>query len=465
MKVRPAIALLAFLLLAAPLAAHAQQNTTPEPIVRTAIEPQRVMVGQSTTLRVEVLAPNYMTSPPDLAGFQLRNAVTRQLQSVNTNEQQNGIEYAGVRFEFAIYPLEPGAYAVPGQKLTIKYAAEPPATREAVISLPPIEFQAFIPDAAASVRPFVTADRLTAEQTIQRSSEALKVGDAVTRIVTVKATGTPAMLLPPATFHAIDGLAVYPAQPSLQDKTEGRSDVMLSSRVDSVTYMSEAAGNYVLPAIDISWWNAADGRIERTHLDAVTLQVAANPLAVPSTRASAARFNWNAIVDFVADQWLLALIILAAIALLTWFAPRVLKALFAILRQRREAWLQSESFFFNRLRHAARRGDARAAYFALLDWLQRFEPAAPLHSIEALKTATSDRALTQEIDALETHLFAPRGRSASAYSLRRFLRHLSGARRTLQRSPRGEGAHALPQRLNPIRDPVPSHHQWRAPAR
>src|SRR6202012_4753833 len=104
---------------------------------------------------VEVLAPNYMTSPPELPGFQLRNAVTRPLQSVNTNEQQNGIEYAGVRFEFAIYPLESGAYAVPEQKLTIKYAAEPPATREATVSLPPVDFRAFIPDAAVSLQPFV----------------------------------------------------------------------------------------------------------------------------------------------------------------------------------------------------------------------------------------------------------------------------------------------------------------------
>ena len=292
---------------------RAQQNAPPAPIVRTTIDPPRVIVGQPATLRVEVLAPNYMTSPPEMPSFQLRNAVTRQLQSVNTNEQQNGIQYAGVRFEFAIYPLEAGSFAITEQKLTIKYAAEPPATREAVVSLPRMEFEAFVPDGAASLHPFLTATGLTAEQAIQRSSEQLKAGDAVTRVITIKADGAPAMLLPPTTFPAIDGLAVYPAQPSLQNKTDGRSDALSATRVDSATYMLEKPGDYLLPAIDVRWWNPADGKIETAHLDAVALQVAGNPAAEGegAVNVGGARERLNSFLDFVADHWLLTLIAVA----------------------------------------------------------------------------------------------------------------------------------------------------------
>ena len=213
------------------------------------------MVGQSAVLRVEVLAPNYMTSPPDLPAFQVRNAVTRQLQSVNTNDERNGTSYAGVIMEFAVYPQEPGSYAIPEQKLTVKYAAEPPATREAVLTVPRTSFEAFIPDAASALNPFVAASSLSAEQAVQRSSDELKTGDAVTRTVTIKAEGLPAMLLPPQSFAAIDGFALYPAQPSLEDHVDGRTDAMTSTRIDSATYMLQRPGNYVLPAIDIAWWN------------------------------------------------------------------------------------------------------------------------------------------------------------------------------------------------------------------
>src|SRR6185437_13305410 len=93
--------------------------------------------------------------------------------------------------------------------------------------------------------------------------------------------------------------------------------------------------------------------------------------------------------------------------LLGWFAPQLARRIVLRHRQRRQAWLQSESFFFSRLRHAARCGDARGAYFALLDWLQRFELASPRPSAEAFETAAHDLTFAQEIGALEVHLFAP----------------------------------------------------------
>ncbi|WP_027581022.1 BatD family protein [Bradyrhizobium sp. Ai1a-2] len=463
MRSRFAIACLLALLV--PLAAQAQQNAAPEPIVRVAIDPAQVLVGQRATLRVEVLAPNYMTAPPELPGFQLRNAVTRQLQSVNLNEQSNGIEYAGVRFEFAIYPLEAGSYAISDQKLTIKYAAEPPATREAVISLPRIEFQASIPDAAAGLHPFLTATSLTMEQQIQRSSEELKVGDAVTRIVTIKADGTPAMLLPPIAFSPIDGLAVYPAQPSLQDTTEGRSDALSAARVDSATYMLEKPGDYVLPAIDVRWWNAGDGKIALAHLDAVPLQVAANPAAgsaAPPGDAGAGR-NWSRLLDLFVDHWGLAVLALAALAGLGWITPRAARAMAADYRHRREAYLRSESFSFSRLRQAARRSDAKAAYFALLDWLQRFDPVAPRHTVASLKSVAKDPALDVQIGAIEQQLFAPR--STDSWSPHQWLRQLGATRRRLQRQAARSARMRSPQQLNPIDDHAASARRRRMPAR
>src|SRR6516162_4845087 len=152
---------LALILVALALSGARAQTAAPEPTLRTAIDPPRVVVGQKTTLRVEVLAPNYMTAPPELPGFQVRNAVTRQLQSVNINDQRDGTTYAGVRFEFAIYPQEPGSYAVASQRIVVHYAAEPPATRDAELTTPRMEFASFIPDAAVALRPFVGATRLT----------------------------------------------------------------------------------------------------------------------------------------------------------------------------------------------------------------------------------------------------------------------------------------------------------------
>jgi len=464
MKRKLAAAILAFVAIV-PCGAWGQQTPLPVPVLQVTIDPPRVADGQRTTLRIDVLAPNYMTSPPELPGFQVRNVVTRQLQSVNLSEQRNGTSYAGVRFEFAIYPQEPGAFAISDQKVKVKYAAEPPAVREELLSLPRVSFDAFIPDAAADLNPYLAASQLTVEQSVQRSSDPLKVGDSITRTVTIKAEETPAMLLPPVTFPAVDGLAVYPGQPSLQDKTEGRTDALTATRTDSATYILQQSGDYVLPAIDVRWWNVGEGRVETAHLDAVTMQVAPNP-AVQPTAASApkARLNWTAIVDLIADHWLSVLLAALVVAGLIRVAPGVVRGIAAYHRRRQQAYEQTEAFAFSRFRHAVRHRDAKAAYFAMLDWLPHVGAATPDHTVEAFKVAAGDPVLDREIDAIEAELFAAQ-RDAGRWSRHQLLHRVSAARRRLRPREGRSGKMRLPQQLNPVGPSSASAHRGRKPAR
>ncbi|MCP3476576.1 BatD family protein [Bradyrhizobium sp. CCGUVB1N3] len=456
------------LLLAAVLPSQddrAQQATAPEPIVQVTIDPPRVVVGQQTTLAISVMAPNYMTSPPELPGFQVRNAVTRQLQSVNTNEQRDGVSYAGVRFEYAISPQEPGSYAVADQSVRIKYAAEPPATREVTVALPPVSFEAFIPDAARALQPFVSADSMTAEQEIRRSSDQLKAGDAVTRTVTIKAEGTPAMLLPPQQFPAIEGLRLYPAQPKLEDRIDGRTDVMTSTRVDSATYMLERPGDYALPAVEIGWWNNANGKVERIHLDAVPLAVAATAGAsqMPTDRSGRA-WTWSDIRELVADHWLIVLLAAVIAACLGLIAPRAIRRIAADHRRRHEAYRRSEMFAFNRLRRAIRHRDAGASYFALLEWLPHLNASPPSNTAGAFKVAARDPELDRQIGALESELFANR-RDPAAWSPRQLLHRVVAARRSLRPRARHRDTTALPQHLNPVGTSNAAAYRSRKPAR
>lgn len=427
---RLAVAIAALVTCAAmPFAVWGQQ--APAPLLHVAVDPLRVVVGRPVTLTIDALVPNYMTGPPELPGFQVRNAVTRQLQSVNISDQRNGMTYAGVRFAFEFYPQEPGSYAIADQTIKLKYAAEPPASREDLVAMPRVSFEAFIPDAAANLTPFLAATGLTAEQSIQRSSEQLKVGDSVTRTVTVHADETPAMLLPPVTFAAIDGLAVYPAQPRLQDKTEGRTDALSATRTDTATYMLQRAGSFVLPAITLDWWNAGSGRIETARLDAVSIEVAVNPALESAATGALTRWSGRVIVDLILEHWALVLLALIVFAALAWTVPRLVRAISTDYRRRRELYFRSERFSFDRLRRATRRGDARQSYFALLEWLQRFEPLAAPRTIGMLEATARDPVLGREIATLERKLF-DRKPATVGWSSRRMLRSVAAARRNLQ---------------------------------
>jgi hypothetical protein len=438
------------LTLAALLFATAQaaaQQAEPAPLLRTTLEPAKVVVGQPATLVVEVLAPNYLTRPPLLPDFQIRNAVTRSGSTVNISERQGDATYAGIRYEFPIYPQEPGTFAISGQSITVTFASDPPTSRDATLPVPSATFDAFIPDAAQGLDPFISASRLTLRQEIQRSSDPLRAGDAVTRIVTVEAEGTLAMLLPPTTFAPSNGARLYPGQPQLDERVDRRTGVLTASRTDRATYMLETAGDITLPSLEIEWWSVKSQRVERTSVEAVALQVLQGP-AEPSSTAQP-RSGLSAVrkaMLFVLDHWLAILSSLAAIAVAILVLPSTIGNFAARIRHRRAAYRQSETFAYRELRRAAHRGDAPATYRALLTWLSRSEPTP--RTLASLKSQAGDRVLSEQIGALEAALFAPNVRLGT-WSPERLLRRLKVARNDLLRHEPKRGDAALPFDLNP----------------
>jgi hypothetical protein len=427
------------------------QSPAPDPTATVTLDPPRVMVGQKTTLVVTVLAPNYMPAPPVIPDFQVRNAVTRSLGAVNQTETRDGVTFAGIRYEFAIYPQEAGNYALASQPVTVTYAVDPPNTRKVDIALPRQTFEAFIPDAAQDLDPFVAAESLTVEQKIERSSQDLKVGDSIKRTVTMKGAGTPAMLLPPPEFAKIDGLALYPDQPVLQDNFDQRSGALSATRTDDATYMLQRAGDYTLPAINFAWWNARDSKIERARADAVTLHVADNPAWRASAPGAtpASGWNWHAPVFWLLDHWLLTLVALLVVGAIAWVAPAAARTIKQRVATRRASQLASEAWSFEQLRAAIHRRDAEKAYFALLDWLRRFGHETSVGSVEALKRSAQDAVLNREISAIETNLFGPQDALSVAWSPRRLLKRVTIARRRLRRSAAVTAESLLPDGLNP----------------
>ncbi|MGD9671620.1 MAG: hypothetical protein AB7U75_21670 [Hyphomicrobiaceae bacterium] len=401
---RSALAAIVLLIAAAPVAA---QTAAPQPVVRTTLTPAQVVVGQPATLVVEVLAPNYMTKPPVMPEFQIRNAITRIGSTLNMSDRQGDVSYAGIHYEFLIYPQEAGTYAAAsGQTVTVTFADDPPHTREATVQMPAVNFQAVIPEAARDLDPFVSATALSLQQEIHPSSDSLKVGDAITRVVTIKAEGTPAMLLPLTPFASIAGTRIYPSKPLLNDQFDQRADVLTSTRTDSATYMLQTAGTVNLPAVEIAWWNVKDQKIDHTQASSQSFSVAGGPAAGKDTSEYGGLSAPRKIVLFILEHWFAVLSAVAALAAVIWSVPPVLRSLTRYLRHRHQVYRQSETFAFEELRRFARQGDTRSTYRALLVWLSRFEPAAPSGTIKALTTWARDPALSREISALEHHLFA-----------------------------------------------------------
>jgi len=432
----------AIVLIGGSLAAHAQSG---DPIVRAEIKPLRVVVGQGAVLSVDVLAPNYMPAPPVLPDFQIRNLVTRQTSAVNFVEQHDSGTYAGVRYEFAVVPLEAGAYTVPSQSVAITYAADPPAVRTVSLPTPAMNVEAFIPPEARNLDPFVASNKIAVVQSVDRSSSDLKVGDSITRTITVTAADLPAMLIPPMVFKPVPGFAIYPSQPILRDDVDRRSGSQSGVRTEQAVYLLQKPGEYSLPPISFDWWNIAEKKIEHAQAEKIDVHVAEN--AAVKSGAGDRQWHWS-LVDLARTYWQAVALLLLSAAILAWYSPRLTRLFVAWRVRRQNDYRQSEAFYFARLRRAAAANDARSTYFALLDWLRRFVPLAPAHSIRSLTFAADDPRIDFGVTAIEQNLF---GRDVSNVDLQALVSRIAIARRRLLRGNRARHAeHPLPADINPI---------------
>ncbi|WP_239692664.1 BatD family protein [Microbulbifer mangrovi] len=118
-------------------------------------------------------------------------------------------------------------------------------------------------------------------QSWSKDPEEFKVGEPITRIITLRAEGLRAAQLPPLPRLAIDGLKTYPDQAQQEDQPG--SNGISGSRIETTAIVATKPGSYQLPAITITWWDTKTGRQRATQLPAFRFNVSGG--AITNTTA------------------------------------------------------------------------------------------------------------------------------------------------------------------------------------
>jgi hypothetical protein len=223
--------------------------------------------------------PNYSTGSPDLPEFEIENAIVvlPQERAQNANERINGMTYAGIIQPCTLYPQQPGDFQVPPAQIGVTYASKPPKSTTARVSIPSLKFRADLPGAAQELDYSLPTTQLTMQQKWSVPLDKVRVGDTITRTITVSASKMQAMLISPLPAEAPDGLRVYPAQPIVQDLKTNRGDFVAGRRIESTKYLIQKEGDYTLPAIELKWWNLSTMRLQTAVLPPVHFVASPNP--------------------------------------------------------------------------------------------------------------------------------------------------------------------------------------------
>ncbi|MBE8566660.1 BatD family protein [Vibrio sp. OPT20] len=228
------------------------------------ITPTKVSVNEQVILNIEVATPRWLTGGTRIGSIEIPNVIAKQRNQLATNytERVNGTTWSRQRWEVTLYPMTSGEFVIPTVPVRVQVSAPDGSNVGGTLYTQPIKFEASLPSGLLdNESPWFSATEVDTEQQWQRSSENLKVGDAITRTVTIKAKDSLSVLLPDVLNNeSPQQYQAYP-QPNRLDDTQDRGNYR-SSRIEETVYVIQQGGEFTLPEFSFQWWDSKNQRLE-----------------------------------------------------------------------------------------------------------------------------------------------------------------------------------------------------------
>jgi len=386
-------------------------------ILRTAVSPEDVWVGQKVVLHVDVLAKDGWAQLRKVADADVNGAYLIRLESQGTrlNETIDGDGYTGQRYQFMLFAQRDGKITVPSIPVDVEirtWGADG-GTRTEQMSLPSVEFGVRTPPGAEGIQGLISTGGLAADQSWDPETEDLKVGDAIKRTITLRGDDLSGMAFAPTPHDKIDDLGIYPGEPIVEDRF-ARGD-LVGTRIETVTYVFERAGNFELPSVELTWWDTDSEELRHIVLPGLKPRITGGSLTEPTPLQQAEQQQDKRL-------WLTYLmLILAVIVGLLVFGGRAA----AGWRVWRNVRSEAEAAYFKRIRLAVDSGDYDAVLRETMRWLDRIndnsEPARLDLFLRKYGDARSQESILDQSNA----------------GIRAFLGSLTAARNRWRRAQRG----------------------------
>jgi hypothetical protein len=212
---------------------------------------------------------------------ELKEAVIEKLgEDSNYTTQIKGVDYWVTERKYAIFPQQSGVLTIPALTLNAEIVSAQAGrnsffgqaiTQNKRVSSKPITLNVQAVPEALKQAAWLSAESLQLTEQWSDSQLQVKVGEPLTRTVTLVAKGSTVGQLPElSTQIAVEGIKTYPDQPQLQEAKN--NDGLTAMRQEKIAFIANKAGEYQLPAIDVAWFNSKTQQLETAHLPAVTIK-------------------------------------------------------------------------------------------------------------------------------------------------------------------------------------------------
>jgi hypothetical protein len=226
---------------------------------------------------------------------ELADAVIEKLgDDSNYSTQINGVNYWVTERKYAIFPQKSGRMTIKPLELTAQVVTSsrpsfggffnPQMTKTQRVASRSVTLDVQPAAASFTGQHWLPAEQLHLKQEWSGDIEHMKVGEPLTRTLTVLAKGTMVSQLPELNAAKTpEQLKSYPDQPALQEQK--KNDGVIAFREEKIALIPSKAGSYTLPAIELPWFNIKTQQMEVAKIPETTIHAVASAAAPAQPKA------------------------------------------------------------------------------------------------------------------------------------------------------------------------------------
>jgi hypothetical protein len=406
-------------------------------LITSELSSEQVYVQQLLTLTLKLhyaveLKSGNLTEPV-LTGASVEKAgKDKQTESII-----NGKRYRVIEQTYAITPEQSGEFSLQAPVFSgeILQASQRRSSFLSFAQTKPVSVLG--EELAISVRPipenypkdvqWLPTDILTLHQEWQSSDGQFIVGEPITRTITLTAAGLSKAQLPKLDMKSTRGLKVYPDQAELNATVNnGR---LVSQKVQDFALVPSSAGDFTLPAMNVTWFNTITNTIEKAILPSqtITVEPGENIANSPSTisppvnqvqQASSSlpelAVKASTSIKDADDTMKWLFLALWILTILAWCSHIFyLKKVGVQAKTTGREQLNSTSNHYLTLLAACKKNNAEQALQHMLPWLKQFlrshYPEIKINNIAQAQSLIHDQKFATALNDLQQHLY---GKSA-----------------------------------------------------
>ncbi len=262
-------------------------NTGQPVLIKTDLNEDSVYVQQELLFTMQILYRVPLYEESRLTPLEIENAILQQLgETEKFDTVVDGTRYKVFQLRYSIHPQQEGILEIPSLTFSgvlannndpfgsiFSNSGKPVVVRSEPLA---IEVQARPADYPQENN-WLPARNLRLQETWSQSLDNLKVGDAITRTITIEADGLSAAQLPPVFLAQPEGVNSYPDKSGSEDLHT--SEGIQGQRTDAIAMILTRPGKVTLPAVNYTWFDTLAGETRVAHIPERTITIA--PAATP----------------------------------------------------------------------------------------------------------------------------------------------------------------------------------------